>query len=62
VFEKKTARSIPIGRYLSSDLFSFADIEQSVAQDSPFRPTLLPHLRRIVTHRTPNLRAAEIHL
>jgi hypothetical protein len=61
-FAWQPARSIPIGGYLSSELFSFADIEQSVERNSPFSPSLLPHLRRIVTHRTPNIRAAEIHL
>ena len=58
----KKGRSIPIDRYLGSDLFSFVDVERAVDSRSPFRPTLLPHLRRIVTHRTPNLKAAEIHL
>lgn len=43
-------------------MFSFAEILQAVDLSSPFRPTLLPHLRQIVTHRTPNIRAAEIHL
>lgn len=58
----RKGRSVPIDRYLGSDLFSFVDAERAVDSRSPFRPTLLPHLRRIVTHRTPNLKAAEIHL
>lgn len=61
-YDWKTGRSIPIDQYLGSELFSFVDFEQSVDRTSPFWPTLLPHLRRIVTHRTPNLWAAETHL
>jgi hypothetical protein len=61
-FAWRPTRSIPIGSSLGSDLFSFIDIEQSAAPDSPFWPTLLPHLGTIVTDRTPHLRAAEIHL
>lgn len=61
-FPWKTGRSIPIGRYLESDLFTFKDVERAVAHDNPFYATLLPHLGRIVSHRTPNLLAAEIHL
>ncbi len=61
-FAWRPAGSIPIGPYLGSEMFSFTDIEQSADPDSPFWPTLLPHLRRIVTHRTPHLHAAEIHL
>ncbi|OGR16925.1 MAG: hypothetical protein A2X81_19630 [Desulfobacterales bacterium GWB2_56_26] len=55
-------RSIPIDRYLSRELFSFCEIDQAVDRNSRFWPTLLPHLGQIVTHRTPNLRAAELHL
>lgn len=58
----KPRRSSPIDRYLSRELFSFSQIDQTVDRNSPFRPTLLPHLEQIVTHRTPNLRAAELHL
>lgn len=58
----KPGRSIPIDTYLTSELFSFVDTLQAIDQNSPFCATLLPHLRRIVTHRTPNLRAAELHL
>lgn len=58
----QTRRSSPIDRYLSRELFSFGEIDQAVDPASPFRSTLLPHLEQIVTHRTPNLRAAELHL
>lgn len=61
-FDWKPGRSIPIGEHLGSELFSFADAPAAVDRNSPFGPTLLPYLHRIVTHRTPNLRAAEIHL
>ena len=61
-FPWKTGRSIPIDRYLASDLFTFVEIDRAVDHDSPFCATLLPHLGRIVSHRTPNLQAAEIHL
>ncbi len=61
-FRWRTGRSIPIDRYLESDYFTFIDIERAVDHDSPFCATLLPHLGRIVSHRTPNLHAAEIHL
>jgi hypothetical protein len=61
-FTWKPGRSIPIDDYLGSELFSFIDTLQAVDRTSPFLPTLLPHLRRIVTHRTPHLLAAEIHL
>lgn len=57
-----SGRSIPIDRYLGSELFSFVDIERTVDRKSPFCPSLLPHLRQIVTHRTPHLWAAELHL
>lgn len=61
-FTWKPARSIPVGEHLGSELFSFADVLQAVDRNSPFVPTLLPHLNQIVTHRTPSLRAAAIHL
>ncbi len=55
-------RSIPIGRHLSADMFFFSCVEQEIDQNSPFYSTLFPYLRQLVTHRTPHLRAAEIHL
>jgi hypothetical protein len=55
-------RSIPIGRHLSADMFFFTCVEQAIDQKSPFYATLFPYLRQLVTHRTPHLRAAEIHL
>lgn len=61
-FTWKSGRSIPIDTCLGSELFSFAGIDPAVDQNSPFCATLLPHLHRIVTHPTPHLRAAEIHL
>lgn len=61
-FRWKTGRSMPIDHFLGSDLFTFNEIESVVNHHSPFYATLLPHLRRIVSHRTPNLKAAEIHL
>ena len=61
-FDWKPGRSIPIGRYLNSQLFSFTSAEQANDQNHSFSSTLFPYLRQIVTHRTPHLRAAEIHL
>lgn len=61
-FAWKPGRSIPIGRYLGSDLFTFVDAGDAADRGSLFEETLLPHLREIVSHQTPNLRAAEIHL
>ncbi len=55
-------RSIPIDRHLTADMFSFSCVEQEIDQNSPFYSTLFPYLRQLVTHRTPHLRAAEIHL
>jgi hypothetical protein len=55
-------RKLPIGKYLGRELFSFIDPEKAVESSSPFASTLLPHLAEIVTHQTPNLLAAEIHL
>ena len=57
-----SARSIPIGRHLSADMFFFSCVEQEIDQNSPFYSTLFPYLRQLVTHQTPHLRAAEIHL
>jgi hypothetical protein len=58
----KRGRKLPIGTYLGRELFSFVDAEKAVESGSPFALTLLPHLAEIVTHQTPNLLAAEIHL
>lgn len=55
-------RNFPIGRYLGSELFSFGDFRPASAGHELLSSTLLPHLGEIVSHRTPNLRAAEIHL
>ena len=55
-------RKLSIGHYLGSELFSFAGVASAVDSDSPYVATILPHLAEIVTHPTPNLRAAEIHL
>jgi len=51
-----------IGCHLSADMFFFSGVEQEVDQKSPFYATLFPYLRQLVTHRTPHLRAAEMHL
>lgn len=59
-FAWQPGRSIPIGRYLGSELFTFVDAGAN--EDGLFETTLLPHLREIVAHQTPSLRAAEIHL
>jgi hypothetical protein len=56
------ARQVPIGRYLVPRLFSFVEDGQAGQRQSPFHSTLFGHLGEIVTHRTPNLRATEIHL
>ena len=58
----KPGRSMPIGRYLGSDMFFFTGVEQAPDNSNPFYATLFPYLRQLVTHRTPHLRAAEIHL
>lgn len=55
-------RSVPIGRYLESHLFTFAEDGDATDRDSLFATILLPCIREIVAHPTPNLRAAEIHL
>ncbi len=61
-FAWNPGRSIPIDRHLRADMFSFSDVEQEIDQDSPFYATLFPYLQQLVTHRTPHIRAAEIHL
>lgn len=61
-YDWKSGKSMPIGRYLSSDMFFFTCAKQTAAPDDPFYSTLFPHLQQLVTHRTPHLRAAEIHL
>ena len=58
----QSGRSFPIGRYLGSELFSFGDFGPASDRNGLFVSTLLPYLNEIVTHRTPDLRAAEIHL
>ncbi len=54
--------STPIGRHLSADMFFFTCVAEEIEQNSPFYATLFPYLQQLVTHRTPHLRAAEIHL
>ena len=61
-YDWKPGRSMPIGRFLGSDMFFFTGIEQTIDKNNPFYSTLFPHLRQLVTHQTPHLRAAEIHL
>jgi len=55
-------RNTRIERNLTPDLFVFSCAEDAVDRKSPFFPTLFPCLRELVVHRTPHLRAAEIHL
>lgn len=58
----KTGRSMPIGRYLTSKMFSFTRVDLAIDTNNPFYTTLCPHIGELVTHKTPNLRAAQIHL
>ncbi len=55
-------RKLAIGNYLESRLFSFEASGSDIDGDNPYTETILPYLAEIVTHPTPNLRAAEIHL
>lgn len=55
-------RSFPIGRYLGGELFSFGDAAPAGDSQALLSSTLFAHLGEIVSHPTPNLRAAEIHL
>ena len=55
-------RKLSIGPYLGRELFSFEWADSTGDGDSPYASTILPHIAEIVTHPTPNLRAAEIHL
>jgi len=55
-------RNTCIERHLTPDLFLFSCAEDAADCKSPFFPTLFPYLRELVAHRTPHLRAAEIHL
>jgi hypothetical protein len=61
-YDWKPGRSKPIGQYLSDDMFFFTCVEQTLEQNNPFHSTLFPYLQQLVTHRTPHLRAVEIHL
>jgi hypothetical protein len=61
-YDWKPGRSSSIGRHLSADMFIFSNVEKLIDQHNPFYLTLSPYLRYLVTHRTPHLRAAEIHL
>ncbi len=61
-YDWKAGGSRPIGRHLGADMFSFTRVEQIIDQHDPFHSTLSPFLHHLVTHRTPHLRAAEIHL
>lgn len=54
-------RKLAIGHYLGRELFSF-EVDNGAYSDSPYAETILPHLTEIVTHPTPNLRAAAIHM
>ncbi len=61
-YQWKPGRSMPIGRYLTSKLFSFTGVERAIDTGSPFYATLFPHIGELVTHKTPHLQAAQIHL
>ncbi len=62
IHDWRQGRKLAIGHYLGRELFSFEFVDSQVNNDSPYTETILPHLTEIVTHPTPNLRAAEIHL
>lgn len=55
-------RKQPIGSALTRELFSYVVDEKVFTPATPYVATLLPAIRDIVTHPTPNLRAAQIHL
>ena len=51
-----------IGKELTADLFFFEGMSRPNDIDSPFSLSLLPIMPQIVTHQTPHLRAAKLHL
>ena len=55
-------RKMSIGKHLKADMFVFQRPVGKTAESDPFQASLLPHLEQLVTHDTPHLRAAEIHL
>ncbi len=55
-------RSMPIGRHLGADMFFFTCAAEEIDRKGPFYATLFPYLQQLVSHQTPHLRAAEIHL
>ncbi len=61
-FPWKTDRTMPIGEYLSPELFDCREPSATVGSCSPFVPLLLPMMPWIVSHRTPHLAATLVHL
>ncbi len=59
-FQRKTGGSLPIGKHLSSEMFSF--IESSGSHCSSFADLLLPIMPWIVAHKTPHLAATLVLL
>jgi len=60
VWAKK--RRICIEEYLAANLFDFVCKKEHPVWQNPNFKLLYPHLSQLVTHKTPNLRAAEIYL
>lgn len=58
----KQGTNYAIGTYLSSGFFTFHGLDQDNVQENSFAAVLLPCMTQIVTHKTPNLWAAELHL
>jgi hypothetical protein len=55
-------RKLSIAGELGREIFAFEIGDKTVWAGSPYLKTILPSMGEIVTHPTPNLRAAEIHL
>lgn len=60
--DRLQGRKVSIGQYLVSALVSFDMVVDKIDSGNPYIETILPYINEIVTHQTPNLRAAEIHL
>jgi len=55
-------RKLSIAGELGREIFSFEIVDETAWAGSSYVKTILPSMGEIVTHPTPNLRAAEIHL
>ena len=55
-------RKLSIAGELSREIFAFEIVDKTAWAGSPYVKTILPFMGEIVSHPTPNLRAAEIHL